>query len=140
MWLGGNLTSVSYKASWQNNQIVKLYTSSLDNGQGQLDFSITNIPYGEHHLEVYASCGVIIFGSSQPFHDSNEQSLDFTATVPIPTPTPTPTIASTTTNTSTVFKLNSEQTVITAAIITAVAVIPVAFYRRHQINASHECI
>lgn len=97
MWLGGYLTSVSYEASWQNNQTVELYANTSNNGQGQFDFSLTNIPYGDHHLEVSASCVVFILDqyspvSSHPFYDSTEKSVDFTvAPNPTPTPTPTPT-------------------------------------------------
>lgn len=90
MWLGGHLTAVSYKASWQNNKTIHLYGGS--NNETERTYKLTNIPYGDHHLEVNASCVVFILddykGASHPFYDSNEYSLDFTI-APNSTPTPT---------------------------------------------------
>ena len=80
MWVGGHLTSVSYKTSWQNNNTIDFFSS---NSKTELDFNLTNIPYGNHHLEVNASCVVLILDqwsplSSHPFYDSARKTLDFT--------------------------------------------------------------
>ncbi len=80
MWLGGHLTSVLFEASWQNNKTIDLYGG---NSKTELNFSLTDIPYGNHHLEVNASCVVLLLDqwepvSSHPFYDSIQKTLDFT--------------------------------------------------------------
>jgi hypothetical protein len=129
---GGYLTSVSYKASWQNNQTIKLLSG---NSQAQLNFNLTNIPYGHHRIEVSASCEVLLFdngfSSTYPVPQSGTHSIDFTvAPVPTPSPAPTPTPA------PIISSLNLEQTVIVVAGVIAFAVIVFAFYRRHQNRAA----
>jgi hypothetical protein len=52
------LTSVSYKASWQNNQTINLFSG---NSQAELNFNLTDIPHGHHYIEVSASCEVLLF-------------------------------------------------------------------------------
>jgi hypothetical protein len=69
--------------------------------QDQYDFSLTNIPYGNHHLIVNTSCVVLILDqwqpmSSHPFFDGTEKWLNFTVAsnspqTPSPFPTPKPT-------------------------------------------------
>jgi hypothetical protein len=130
MWVGGHLTSVSYEASWQNNETVELYDSTSNNGQGQFEFYLTNIPYGIHHLEVNASCVVFILddysGSTHPFYDSAEKSLDVTVA---PTPTPTPSSPPST------GILSGENLVLFASLAVAavlIAVVAVAVFRRRK--------
>jgi hypothetical protein len=41
MFAGAYLTSVSYRASWQNNQTINVYSGS---SKTQVDFNLTNIP------------------------------------------------------------------------------------------------
>jgi hypothetical protein len=55
---GEYLTSVSYKASWQNNQTINLFSG---NSQAELNFNLTDIPHGHHYIEVSASCEVLLF-------------------------------------------------------------------------------
>jgi len=125
MWLGGHLTQVSYKASWQNNQTVNLNPNNAN--KGELDFNLTNIPYGNQTLEVNASCVVQIMdnweGASHPFYDNNTKSVSFAVA---PNPTPNPTLS------PNVFSLNLEQAVPIVAVATAVIVISVVFYIKHK--------
>ncbi len=93
MWLGGYLTSVSYSASWLNILTASVYTNASASNQAALNFTLTNVPYGEHQLRVNASCVVFILDqysplSSHAFYDSTEKSLNFTV-APVPTPAPT---------------------------------------------------
>jgi hypothetical protein len=135
MWLGGHLTSISYKASWQNNKTINLYSGD---SKTEYNFSLPNIPYGDHYLEIDASCVVNILdnynGASHPFYDTAEKSLDFTvAPVPTPAPAPTPTPA------PIAFNLKMEQIVALSAVIIAVPVTIIAvallLYRRHRNHA-----
>lgn len=124
MWLGGHLTAVSYKASWQNNKTIHLYDGG--NNETELTYTLTNIPYGDHHLEVNASCVVFILddyqGAKHPFYDTNEYSLNFTIapkSTPIPTPTP--------------FELHlTFGQMVIIAILLAVIIVGVILYRKHN--------
>ncbi|MCW4018240.1 MAG: hypothetical protein NWF00_06140 [Candidatus Bathyarchaeota archaeon] len=92
LWLGGHLTSLLYNASWQNKQIVELYANTSNSSQSNLEFNLTNIPYGEHHLQINASCVVFLLDtynpvSSHPFYDTAKKSLYFTV-APESTPKP----------------------------------------------------
>lgn len=118
MWTGnGYLTSVSYVASWKNNQTINLYTNSSTNNiqnvdsKGQLLYSLTNIPYGNQQIEINASCTVFLFAngfsSTYPFYQTSTHSINFTVATTL-TPIPVPTANAT----------NLEQT----AIITVIAV------------------
>ncbi|MCW4030624.1 MAG: hypothetical protein NWE92_13385 [Candidatus Bathyarchaeota archaeon] len=131
MWFGGHITAVSYKASWLNNQTVKIYTNNSNEGPHEFNFTLTNIPYGRHYLEVNASCVVFILNdlsglSSHPFRDSAETSLDITV-LPVSTPTPQPTPMPS----PTTFNLRTEHAVTIVAVILSVAVFLAVFYRRH---------
>jgi hypothetical protein len=126
---GGYLTSVTYKASWQNNQTINLYSG---NSETELNFNLTNIPYGSQHIDVYASCVVLLFdngfSSTYPVSQSGTHSVNFTVA-----PNPTPTPASTPTAAPLLSSLNLEQTaLIMMAVVLAVTVIAVVFYRRQQ--------
>jgi hypothetical protein len=64
-WWMGYLTSVSYRASWQGNHIVEVYTNITGDNQQSFDFQLTNVPYGNHTLEVYVSYVVYTFGTQR---------------------------------------------------------------------------
>ncbi len=132
MWLGGHLTSVSYKASWQNNQTVD-FSTNLSSNQSEYDFNLTNIPFGEHNLEVDSSCVVNVMDTwaptFHPFYDTNIQSLNFTV-APNITPTPTPLISTTAPN------LSTEQIFILIAILISLVIVVIIFYRIHHNSES----
>lgn len=143
VWLGeGYLTSVSYKASWQNNRTINLYTNpstelynvQYNQSQGEFLYNLTNIPYGNQQLEVYASCIVIIlangYSSTSPLFQTATNSIDFTVA---PTLTPNPT--SPTSTPSIILDLNSEQNVTilaTAISVTLITVMGLLLFRRHR--------
>jgi hypothetical protein len=91
--IGETVTSVSYKASWQNNKNVTLFNGASGK---DLFFDLDGIPYGNHHIEVSASGHVTFvsydFSSSRLIYGSSTKYLNFTV-APNPTPTtePTPT-------------------------------------------------
>jgi len=94
------------------------------------DFTLTNIPYGNHLLQVNASCVYNILDSwkpltSHPLCEYTIDGLNFTV-APVPTPTPVPTY------TTIIMNLNIEQITIMVAVAIAVAIITVIFYFRHQ--------
>jgi hypothetical protein len=88
------LASVSYKASWQNNQSVELYnfniptpaywTGNPPNAQSSLSYNLTNIPYGHQQIQVTASCGGYEWGISvySSFSTTSSYTLDFTVEAP----------------------------------------------------------
>lgn len=123
---GAYLTSVSYKASWQNNRTINLFTG---NSEGEFDFNLTSTPYGDQTIEVFASCNVLLFengfSSTYPVPQSGTHTIDFTV-APVPTPTPATTLSPATTTLS----LDFEKTVFISTVITTVAVVALAFYRR----------
>lgn len=94
------LTSVSYKASWQGNQSIELYnfyiptpailTGNPPNTQTELSYNLTNVPYGEQHLEVDAACGGYVWGYSvySSFSGNSSNTLDFTVAPPNASPNP----------------------------------------------------
>lgn len=100
MFAGGYLTSVSYRASWQNNQTINVYVYS-GSSKTQVDFNLTDIPIGEQQLEVSASCNVLLYeggvlgSSTYPVPQNGNDSIDLSVLPQLPTPTPSPTPTST---------------------------------------------
>jgi hypothetical protein len=95
LWVG--LTSVSYKASWEDNQTIELYhysiptpailTSFPPNAQSWLSYNLTNIPYGPQQIEVTAVGGGYLWaGSTYSSFSGNgvssSKTLDFTVEAP----------------------------------------------------------
>jgi hypothetical protein len=123
---GAYLTSVSYKASWQGNNTIILFDSTSD---GEFDFNLTSIPYGDQYIEVSASCNVLLFengfSSSYPVPQNGTHAVNFTV-APVPTAAPPSTPAST----STAVNLSVEQVVTMVAIFATVAIVTLAFYKR----------
>jgi hypothetical protein len=83
------LTSVSYRASWQANQSITLYKSTIDtpsiltyvpSGQGDFSYNFTNIPLGSQKLEVDVVGGGIIWGGNTyyTFYTNSSSTLNFT--------------------------------------------------------------
>ncbi len=130
---GAYLTSVSYKASWQNNRTINLFTG---NSNGEFDFNLTGIPYGDQYIEVSASCNVLLFengfSSTYPVPQSGTHAVDFTvAQVPTPTPAPTPMPIATT------LSLDLEEIIIVVvAMLTTIFIVALVSYRRHRNSAA----
>jgi hypothetical protein len=132
---GGYLTFVSYKASWQNNQTMDVFTNieyGIKTDVGQFNYTLTNITYGNQQLEINASSVVfglnIQSGTTYPVYGSNEYPYDFTVAPP-PTPTPTPSKSA----------FNSVSTIIIIAIITIailITFVSILLYRRHRKTAN----
>jgi len=86
------LTSISCKASWQDNQSIILYNSTIDtpavltyvpSGQGYFSYDFTNIPLGSQQLEVNVVGGGIIWGNNTyyTFYADSSRSLNFTVQI-----------------------------------------------------------
>lgn len=145
---GGYLTSVSYKASWLNNQTVSVCSGDSNS---ELKFEIKNVPVGRQHLEVFASCDVLLFengySSTYPVPQSGSQGVTFavalTGTTPEPTPTPMPPATPTPTPSPVpvVLGLGFEQEVLVAEVsvtAAAVAIIILAILIKRRSNSQHE--
>lgn len=144
---GGYLTSVSYKASWLNNKTVSAYSG---NSNSEFKFEINNVPVGRQHLEIFASCDVLLFengfSSTYPVPQSGSQGVTFavalTGTTPEPTPTPIPPATPTPTPSTVpiVLDLGFEQAILAAEVIVtsaAVAVTIFAILRKRRRNSQH---
>ncbi len=96
-----SITSVSYKASWQGNQSISLFNSTIDtpavlsnvpSGQ-EFSYNFTNIPLGSQQLEVDSVGGGIIWGGNTyyTFYTNSSNTLYFTVQA-TPTQEPFPTL------------------------------------------------
>ena len=122
------LTAVSYQASWENNKETKVYTNTTDNQTKTYDFELTNIPYGNNTIEIYASYVVSAFGPPlySSLHMSTYTDYFFIVSPNTPSPTVTPT-------TSVSEKFSLEQiTLLTLLIIVIVAVLAIYKKKRHS--------
>ncbi len=83
------LTVVSYKASWQDNQTVVLYNSTIDTpailtsvpaGDGDFSYNFIDIPLGSQQLEVDVVGGGIAWGGNTyyTFYTNSSSTLNFT--------------------------------------------------------------
>ena len=83
-----SITSVFYKASWQGNQSVSLFNSTIDTpailsnvpiGQ-EFSYNFTNIPLGSQQLELDSVGGGIIWGDNTyyTFYTNSSNTLYFT--------------------------------------------------------------
>jgi hypothetical protein len=121
------LTAVSYQASWENNKETKVYTNATDNQTKTFDFELTNIPYGNNTLELYASyivsaCGPPLYSS---LHMSTYTHYFFVVSPNTQAPTFTPT-------TSVSDKLSLEEiTLLTLLIIVIAAILIIYKIKRH---------
>jgi hypothetical protein len=118
---GAYLTAISYRASWKNNQTIIV---DSDN------FNLTNIPFGDQQIEVFASCNVLLFddgfSSTYPVPQSGSHAVNFTV-APIFSPTPSATPTSNSNN----VHLDQQQSFIIAFVaVLAIAIIILAFYKR----------
>jgi hypothetical protein len=95
-----SITSVSYKASWQGNQSISLFNSTIDtpailsnvpSGQ-EFSYNFTNIPLGSQQLELDSAGGGIIWGGNTyyTFYTNSSNTLYFTVQA-TPTKEPFPT-------------------------------------------------
>jgi hypothetical protein len=144
---GGYLTSVSYKANWLSNKTISVYSGDSNS---ELKFEINNVPVGRQHLEVFASCDVLLFengfSSTYPVPQSGSQGVTFvvalTGTTPEPTPTPVPPATPTPTPSPVpvLFGLSIKQAVLAAEVIVtsaAVAVIIFVILRKRMRKSQH---
>ena len=125
----GYLTSVSYVASWQNNQTIQAYINTSKNQQYQVRFNLTSVPYGYHVIHVYATCDITPYdGATESTYDipqSAEKVLNFTVAAP---PTPTPSSTPTPTSTPNSQNTASLSTVFSVTIIVVAAVLAVVVF------------
>ena len=127
--LMATLTSVTYKASWLNNQSISLFNATIDtpavlsnvpNGQGNFSYNFsynfTNMPLGSQHLEVDVVGGGIVWGGNTyyTFYRNSSSTLDFTVQTQ-PANEPFPILAS----------------IVIAVLIIAIS-IGLLLYRRHR--------
>ena len=130
-WWMGYLTSVTYKASWQNSKEVQVYTNTSNSGEKTIDFKLTNMPplEGKYTLEVAASCVVYYFASGirQLYFPNYHHFLYFTdALDSAPTPTPIPTPKPLT------LGYSAKLAAIMIATLIAIAVIALSVYKKTQ--------
>lgn len=94
------LTSVSYQASWQDNQTTEPYSFTIPtpavltgippNSQSSLSYNLTNIPYGHQQIEVTAFGGGYVWEANSTlgalsyntFSTNSQNTLDFTVEAP----------------------------------------------------------
>lgn len=122
------LTSVTYKASWQNNQSIVLYNSTIDtpavltyvpDGEGYFAYNFTDIPPGPQQLEVNVAGGGIIWGGNTyyTFYTNSSSTLNFTVQPP-PAQEAFP-----------VLRVTAVVVIVTAVIATGIGLL---LYRRHR--------
>jgi len=127
--LMASITSVSYKASWQGNQSISLFNSTIDTpavlsnvprGQ-EFSYNFTNIPLGSQQLEVDSVGGGIIWGGNTyyTFYTNSSNTLYFTVQA-TPAKEPFPTL------------LVIMATIL--VIVTVISVLSLLIYRRHRKN------
>jgi hypothetical protein len=123
------LTAVSYQASWENNKATQVYTNTTDNKTKTYDFELTNIPYGNNTIELYASylvsaCGPPLYSS---LHMSTHTNYFFVVSPNTQVPTPTPT-----TLVSDYFGL--EEIILFTLLIIVIVVVLVTYKRKRHVN------
>jgi hypothetical protein len=118
------LTAVSYQASWENKEETQVYTNSTDNQTKVFDFELTNIPYGNNTLEVYASYVVSAFGPPlySSLHMSTYTDYVFIVSPNTPTQTALPISQS----------ISLEQVTMVSLLTIAVIVFVLILYKRHR--------
>lgn len=88
-WQMNYLTSISYKASWQDNKETQVYSNNRDNQTKTFDFELTNIPYGNNTLQIDTSYVVTVYGPPYYALNLSKGTSYFFILAPMPTSTPT---------------------------------------------------
>lgn len=127
-WQLNYLTSVSYQASWRNNNETQVYTNTTDNQTKTFDFELTNIPYGNNTLQIDTSYVVTVFGPPYETLKLSKGTAYFFIVAPnTPAPTVTP-------KASVPENFSLEKIALLTLLITVIVAILVSYKRKRHAN------